>query len=241
MTHTTMRQMNSAVVNHMFDQMCFNQMHASKGIELFKERAVAGLFKEYKQLNDMAVVGKASYEQLTDEDKKRALRAINLIKEKRDGKIKGRTCADGSKHRMFVPREDASSPTLAVESLMALLVVFAHEKRDVAVFDVPGAYLHADLPADKFVLLKIEGHFVDIMVDVNPDFKEGVRFKNAKKALYVQILKALYGMIESALLWYELFSTVLKEEGFEVNKIDKCIAQKYVNGKPCTISGSPTG
>ena len=42
-------------------------------------------------------------------------------------------------------------------------------------------------------------------------------------------------MIESALLWYELFSTVLKEEGFEVNKIDKCIAQKYVNGKPCTI------
>ena len=58
MTHTTTRQMNSAVVNHMFDQMCFNQMHASKGIELFKERAVAALFKEYKQLNDMAVVGK---------------------------------------------------------------------------------------------------------------------------------------------------------------------------------------
>jgi len=235
LTHTTTRQMNSAVVNHMFDQMCFNQMHASKGIKLFKERDVAALFKEYKQLNDMAVVGKVSYEQLTDEDKKRALRAINLIKEKRDGKIKGRTCADGSKHRKFVPREDASSPTLAVESLMVLLVVFAHEKRDVAVFDVPGAYLHTDLPADKFVLLKIEGQFVDIMVDVKPEIKEDMRFENGKKVLYVQILKALYGMIESALLWYELFSTVLKEEGFEVNKIDKYIEQKYFNGKPCTI------
>ena len=235
LTHTTTRQMNSTVVNHMFDEMCFNQMHASKGIELFKERAVAALFKEYKQLNDMAVVGKVKYEDLSDEDKKRALRAINLIKEKRDGKIKGRTCADGSKHRRFVPREDASSATLAVESLMALLVIFAHEKRDVAVFDVPGAYLHADLPHDKFVLLKIEGQFVDIMVDVNPEFKEDVRFENGKKVLYVQILKALYGMIESALLWYELYSTVLKEEGFEINKIDKCIAQKYIDSKPCTI------
>jgi len=235
LTHTTTRKMNSTVVNHMFDEMCFNQMHASKGIELFKERAVAAFFKEYKQLNDMAVVGKVTYEQLTDEDKRRALRAINLIKEKRCGKIKGRTCADGSKHRKFVPREDASSPTLAVESLMALLVVFAHEKRDVAVFDVPGAYLHAELPADKFVLLKIEGQFVDIMTDVNPEFKEDVRFENGKKVLYVQILKALYGMIESALLWYDLFSTTLKEEGFEINKIDKCIAQKYIDGKPCTI------
>lgn len=35
-------------------KMCFNQMHASKGIEGFKEHAVAALFKEYKQLNDMS-------------------------------------------------------------------------------------------------------------------------------------------------------------------------------------------
>ena len=195
LTHTTTRQMNSMIVNHMFDEMCFNQMHMSKGIELFKEQAVAALFKEYKQLNNMAVVGRVKYEDLTDKDKKRALRAINLIKEKRDGKIKG------SKHRKFAPRENTLSATLAVESLMALLVVFAYEKRDVAVFDVPGAYLHADIPPDKFVLLKIEGQFVNIMVDVNHEFKEDVRFENGKKVLYVQILKALYGMIKCALLW----------------------------------------
>lgn len=70
---------------------------------------------------------------------------------------------------------------------MALLVVFAHEKRDIAVFDVPGAYLHADLPPNKFVLLKIEGQFVDIMVDVNLKFKEDIHFENGKKVLYAQI------------------------------------------------------
>lgn len=118
---------------------------------------------------------------------------------------------------------------------MTLLVVFTHEKRDLAVFDVPGAYLHADIPPDKFVILKIEGQLVDIMVDVHPEFKEDVRFKNGKKVLYVQVLKALYGMIKSALLWYDLYLTVLKKEGFEINNIDKCIAQKYINGTPCTI------
>ena len=73
-------------------------MHASRGIMLFKERAVVALLKEYKQLHDMSVFGRVAYESLTVEEKKKALRAINLIKEKRCGKIKGRACAVGSVH-----------------------------------------------------------------------------------------------------------------------------------------------
>ena len=88
---------------------------------------------------------------------------------------------------------------------MALLMINAHEERDVAIFDVPGAYLHADI-GDKFVLLKVEGEFVDIMCAVNPEFLPDVRYENGKKVLYIQILKALYGMIKSALLWYTLYT-----------------------------------
>ena len=40
------------------------------------------------------------------------------------------------------------------------------------VFDVPGAYLNADMPEDKFILLKIEGECVDIMCEVNPEHKK---------------------------------------------------------------------
>jgi len=167
--------------------------------------------------------------------KRRALRAINLIKEKRCGKIKGRTCADGSSQRKYVPREEASSPTIALESLMVLLMINAHEERDVVIFDVPGAYLHADI-GNKFALLKIEGEFVDIMCDVNPEFLPDVRYENGKKVLYVQILKALYGMIESALLWYMLYTEVLQKEGFELNEYDKCVANKIINGKQCTLA-----
>ena len=118
---------------------------------------------------------------------------------------------------------------------MSLFIIFAYEKRATAVFDVPGAYFHADIPDGKFTLLKITGQFVDIVCEVNPEFKQDVRYENGKKVLYVRILKAIYGMIESALLWYELYVTVLLDEGYELNQYDKCVANRIVNGKQCTI------
>ena len=60
--------------------------------------------------------------------------------------MKGRTCADGSTQRGFIPREDALSSTISLEALMATLVVGAYEGRDVEIFDVPEAYLNADMP-----------------------------------------------------------------------------------------------
>lgn len=67
-TYTTGRKMRSETVNFIF-----NQMTASKGIKLFKELAVAALLKEYKQLNNMPVLGRIDYDTLSDEQKKRAL------------------------------------------------------------------------------------------------------------------------------------------------------------------------
>ena len=149
--------------------------------------------------------------------------------------MKGRTCADGSGQRKYIPREDAASPTLSLESLMAILLINAYENRKTAIFDVPGAYLHADIPKGKFAVLKIEGVFVDIMCEVNPEYVPHVRMENKNKVLYVQILKALYGMIESALLWYNLYTEVLQKEGFELNPYDRCVANKIINDKQCTI------
>ena len=216
--------------------ICFNQMSASKGIKLYGAQAIAAMFKEYKQLEDFKVLGRINPDSLSHDQKRRALRAVNLIKLKRCGKMKGRTCADGSTERSYVPREEASSPTLSFEALMGILLINAFEERDTAIFDVPGAYLHAKIPDDKFAILKIEGEFVDIMCEVNPEYKADVRYENGKKVLYLQILRALYGMIESALLWYKFYTEVLQKEGFEINAYDKCVANKMVNDKQCTIA-----
>jgi hypothetical protein len=82
--------------------VCFNQMTASKGIKLCGAKAVAAMFKEHKQLDDLEVLGRLTPENITHEQKRNALRAVKLIKIKRDGRVKGRTCADGSTQRNYV-------------------------------------------------------------------------------------------------------------------------------------------
>ena len=114
------------------------------------------------------------------------------------GKMKGRTCADHRKQRKYVSREETTSPTISTEALLATAIIDTYEQRNVAVFNIPGTYLHADY--NEFILLKLEGHFVDIMCQVNSDFEQYARYENGKKVLYLRLLKALYGCIESVLL-----------------------------------------
>ena len=42
-------------------------------------------------------------------------------------------------------------------------------------------------------------------------------------------------MIESALLWYSLYIEVLLKNGFELYPVDKCMANKIIDDKQCTI------
>ena len=84
-----------------------------------------------KQLNDGAMPGKPvvepiSFTDLTEKDRSEAHKAVNLIKEKRYGKLKGRTCANGSRQRHFVRSEDDfSSPTASLESILMTLLIDA--------------------------------------------------------------------------------------------------------------------
>jgi hypothetical protein len=63
------------------------------------------------------------------------------------------------------------------------MIIDTQEGRAVQTFDVPGAHLHADMPKDKRVLLKLTGEFVDAMCKVNPECIPHVRSENGKKEL----------------------------------------------------------
>ena len=126
-------------------------------------------------MEDMSVLTAIDPDAITKEQKQKALRAVNLIKKKRTGSVKGRMCANGAPHRKFFPREEARSPTLSLEALIVSFTIDAHERRKVTVFDVPGAYLQTDLPKYKFVLLMLEYQFVDIMCSINTKYSVHVR------------------------------------------------------------------
>ena len=189
-------------------------------MKLFGEKAVTAMFKELKQLSDGVVSGKPvvepiPFEHLKDEDKREALKAVNLIAQKRCGRIKGQTCANGARQRRFVKEDDSfASPTASLEAILTTLMIDVYEGRDVAVADVPGAYLHAEFPKDKCVILKLNRDFVDIMCNVNPEYKDHVVYETSKrgcrvKCIYIRVLRALYGCLESALLWYDLYLSTL--------------------------------
>ena len=60
--------------------------------------------------------------------------------------------------------------------------------------------------------------------------------KQAREAdAYVKLRKALYGTLQAALLFWRLLSDTLIEWGFKLNEYDKCVANKIINGKQCTI------
>ena len=85
-------------------------------------------------------------------------------------------------------------------------------------FYFPGAYLHASLPDNKHIVMVLRDEFVDIMCNVNPEYnKHIITLKNGKRVLYLKVLRAIYGCIESALCWYNLYSDTLKNEGFTIN------------------------
>ena len=59
---------------------------------------------------------------------------------------------------------------------------------------------------------------------------------NGEPILYVRLLKALYGLLRSALLFYKKLRGNLESMGFEVNPYDPCVANKMSNGSQMTVT-----
>ena len=136
-----------------------------------------------------------------------------------------------SKQKLYLkPGEAISSPMVSLEALLGTLIVDVHEEREVAIFDVPGAYLCASIPKDKNVLIKFHCQFTEIMCGVNPEYKKNVIAEKGQNILYVKVLQAINGCIKSALLWYDLYSQTSVKMSFELNPYDNCVA-KIRNGK----------
>ena len=52
----------------------------------------------------------------------------------------------------------------------------------------------------------------------------------------MRLIKAIYGCVKSALLWYNLFTNKLRKMGFVLNDYDPCIANCMIDGSQCTIA-----
>ena len=77
------------------------------------------IVKELKEIDSFDTYVPLHAKDLTWEEKQMALESLFLLTEKRDGRIKGRKVAVGSKQRTYdgYDKSDGSSPTVTTDSI----------------------------------------------------------------------------------------------------------------------------
>ena len=221
---------------HVLGVIMLQQFNLNAGLKKFGSRGEAAVSKELKQLHDMRTFFPVEAKSLSKEERLKALSSLMFLTEKRDGKIKGRACADGRKQREEIKREDAASPTVALDSILLTSAIDAHEGREVATIDIPGAYLHTD--TDEEIVMLLRGKLAELMAQVDPKLYRKYITKDSKgrPILYVRMQKALYGLLRSALLFYLKLVKDLEAYGFTLNPYDPCVANAMINGSQMTVT-----
>jgi len=208
------------------------QVSLRKGMELFgEERTKRGAYKEVKQLHDLNVFFPRDPKTLTRRERVMTLSSLIFMKEKHEGGdgVKGRASVNGAPQRAYIPKEEASSPTANNDSIFITSSVGAFQRRDFATLDLPGAFCNTPLE-DEVVIMALRGELCELMVRTDPKlYRQYVTTsKNGKPVLYVQLTKALYGLLRSALLFYRKLRKELETYGFEFNPYDPCVCNMMV-------------
>ena len=92
------------------------------------------------------------------------------LKEKRNGDVKGRGCADGQSQRLYTNKIYTASPTASLAGLIITRVIDAHVKLDVATVDIPGAFLQTKMPKNEDnVHVVLDGKIAELLAKICPD------------------------------------------------------------------------
>jgi hypothetical protein len=122
----------------------FTQLSLKAAIKTWGKDATNAAKAKMKQLYWQNSFMPKLYTDLSPEQREKILESHIFIKQKKSGEIKGRTVAGGNKQRGYINQEAASSPTVLTKSMMLTLMINAIEEREVAIVDIPNAFIQAD-------------------------------------------------------------------------------------------------
>jgi hypothetical protein len=107
-------------------------------------------------------------------------------------------------------KEETSSSTVANGVLMLTCVIDAIEGRDVATVNIPGAFMQSEMKGE--VHMKLEGVMAEVIMkrDLNKYTKYVVQ-EGDHDTIYAKLTKALYGILQAALLFWQNLSSKLQE------------------------------
>ncbi len=111
------------------------------GIELFGKESETAVTKELNQFNTYGVFEPQHARDLSDNNKKKALLLLIFLRQKKNGEVKARSCANGNPQREHIAKEEAAAPTVALELVFLTLMIDAKENREVVTINIPGAFI----------------------------------------------------------------------------------------------------
>ena len=129
--------------------MVMAQVSLKAAIKKWGKEAVDSVGKEMKQLHWRNSFKPMHWKSLTADQRKKVLESHIFVERKRDGTLKARQVAGGNKQRGYIMKEDASSPTVSTEAVMLTCVIDANENRDVAIVDIPNAFVQTVVEDEK--------------------------------------------------------------------------------------------
>jgi hypothetical protein len=123
-----------------------------------------------KQLHFWNTFKPKHWNELSKTQHQMVLESHMFLKEKQDGSLKGRTMAGRNKQWDYISKEDASLPTVSTEAILLLCIIDAEEERDVAVIDIPNAFIQTWVEdKEDIVIIKIHGVLVNILIQIISD------------------------------------------------------------------------
>ena len=105
----------------------FTQLSLKQGLSKWKEKGEDAVAKELSQLHFCNTFEPVDPSMITKKEKERAIESHLFLELKCDATITGRMVAGGNKQRAYIPKEDATSPTAHLESVMLTTVINAQE------------------------------------------------------------------------------------------------------------------
>ena len=127
---------------------------------------------------------------------------------------------------------------VCTEAVLLSSTIDAEERRDVAVVDVPNAFIQTRVEDEKdMAIIRVRGLLVDILLELAPEFySEYVTVdRKGNKQLILQCQNTIYGTMVASLLFYRKFCKTLVREGFKCNPYDPCVWNRMVKGKQQTV------
>ena len=128
-------------------------------------------------------------------------------------KLKARLVAGGDQQDKSL-YDDLSSATVSTSSVFTLAAVAAHEHRHVAVVDIGGAFLNANMSQRVPVHMRLDKTMTEFIATLDPSYRA---YLDDRGGVTVRLDKALYGCVESSGLWYENLKATMVNLGYKRN------------------------